>query len=71
MVLKPEIDTHSTGDQEADTNRIMRDINLVVEDMVREYPDQWLWLHDRWKVKPPTREEGVEVDNRNVASVKQ
>lgn len=52
MVLKPEIDVHSTGDAAADTARIMADINLVIEDMVREYPDQWLWLHDRWKIRP-------------------
>jgi Kdo2-lipid IVA lauroyltransferase/acyltransferase len=52
MILKPEIDIHSTGDSEADSARIMRDINLVIEDMVREYPDQWLWLHDRWKIRP-------------------
>jgi len=24
----------------------------VVEDMVRKYPDQWFWIHQRWKTKP-------------------
>ena len=25
----------------------------IVEGWVREYPEQWLWLHDRWKIKVP------------------
>ena len=51
--ILPEIDTTSTGDTEADTHRIMADVTRVIEDMVRRYPDQWLWLHDRWRVPPP------------------
>jgi KDO2-lipid IV(A) lauroyltransferase len=23
----------------------------VVEETVREYPDQWFWIHQRWKTK--------------------
>ncbi|MEP0944457.1 MAG: lipid A biosynthesis lauroyl acyltransferase [Rhizobiaceae bacterium] len=36
----------------AGTNQIIADI---IEGWVREYPEQWLWLHDRWKLKPVTR----------------
>jgi Kdo2-lipid IVA lauroyltransferase/acyltransferase len=25
----------------------------AVERMVRLYPDQWLWIHKRWKTRPP------------------
>ncbi|MCP5487191.1 MAG: lysophospholipid acyltransferase family protein [Verrucomicrobia bacterium] len=28
----------------------------VVEDMVRRYPEQWIWMHNRWRTRPP---EGV------------
>ena len=49
----PEIDTHSTDNQEADIWRITADITAAVESIVRQYPDQWLWLHDRWKMPPP------------------
>jgi len=48
-----EIDTSSTGDMQHDVERIMTDYNAVLEKMVRAYPDQWLWLHDRWRSKPP------------------
>jgi KDO2-lipid IV(A) lauroyltransferase len=27
----------------------MQAVTSVVEGWVREYPDQWLWLHRRWR----------------------
>ncbi len=50
-----EIDTTPTGDADADTHRIMTDVNRAIEDVIRRYPEQWLWLHDRWRVPPPAR----------------
>jgi KDO2-lipid IV(A) lauroyltransferase len=37
-----------TGDAQADTQRLHR----VIEQVIREYPDQWLWIHRRWKTRP-------------------
>ena len=51
--ILPEIDTTPTGDADADIHRIMADVTRVIEEVVRRYPDQWLWLHDRWRVPPP------------------
>lgn len=34
-----------TGDANADTQRIQS----AIEEVIREYPDQWLWIHRRWR----------------------
>jgi KDO2-lipid IV(A) lauroyltransferase len=28
---------------------IMRAINASLERIIRQYPEQWLWFHDRWR----------------------
>jgi KDO2-lipid IV(A) lauroyltransferase len=38
-----------TGDVEADT----RVLHKRLEAVIRQYPDQWLWFHRRWKTRPP------------------
>jgi KDO2-lipid IV(A) lauroyltransferase len=41
-----------TGDDEADTVANTARFTKVIEETVRRYPDQWLWLHRRWKTRP-------------------
>jgi KDO2-lipid IV(A) lauroyltransferase len=64
------IDTTPTGDMDADTHRIMAEITRSIEAVIRRYPDQWLWMHDRWRVPPPERyrvsvADAEAVKNRN------
>ena len=38
-----------TGDTVADTQRL----HNVIEQVIRAHPGQWLWIHRRWKTRPP------------------
>ena len=40
----------ATGDNEADIHTLTTAYTKYFEKCIREYPDQWLWTHRRWKV---------------------
>jgi KDO2-lipid IV(A) lauroyltransferase len=42
-----------TGDEDADVRHLTATLSQIVEKMIRQYPDQWLWVHKRWKTRPP------------------
>lgn len=41
-----------TGNRQADINSVVRGYDAWLEARIRERPDQWLWLHRRWKSWP-------------------
>ena len=41
-----------TGDLEADLVANTQRFTSVIEEYARKYPDQWLWVHRRWKTRP-------------------
>ena len=48
----PEIVTVKTGDRQKDIETNTQEYNRVIENFIRRYPDQWFWVHQRWKTKP-------------------
>jgi KDO2-lipid IV(A) lauroyltransferase len=42
-----------TGDNEADILANTQLFTAAIENYIRRYPDQWLWVHRRWKTRPP------------------
>jgi KDO2-lipid IV(A) lauroyltransferase len=42
-----------TGDSEADIQTNTQRLHAMLEQIIRCYPDQWLWIHRRWKTRPP------------------
>ena len=48
----PIMQVERTGDLRADVEHNTQRFSLVFEEMVRRYPEQWLWMHKRWKTRP-------------------
>jgi Kdo2-lipid IVA lauroyltransferase/acyltransferase len=48
----PAMELVRTGDLEADIAANTQNFTKVIEDYVRKYPEQWLWVHRRWKTRP-------------------
>jgi KDO2-lipid IV(A) lauroyltransferase len=42
-----------TENEQDNILRLTQQLTKVVETYVRRYPDQWLWIHRRWKTRPP------------------
>jgi KDO2-lipid IV(A) lauroyltransferase len=49
LVLQPPLAGFPGGDEVADAARV----NAVVEEEVRQAPEQYLWVHRRFKTRPP------------------
>ena len=48
VVFEPALEGFPSGDLEEDTQRV----NDIIERWVREYPDQYLWIHRRFRTRP-------------------
>ncbi len=42
-----------TGDRQRDILETTAAFTSEVERLIRRFPDQWLWIHKRWKTRPP------------------
>lgn len=47
------IEPADTGDRERDILETTAAMTAAMERFIRAYPDQWLWVHKRWKTRPP------------------
>jgi Kdo2-lipid IVA lauroyltransferase/acyltransferase len=52
MHILPEIPIKTSGDDEADMVHNTQVLTNFIEDVIRKYPEQWVWMHKRWKTKP-------------------
>jgi KDO2-lipid IV(A) lauroyltransferase len=49
FIFGEEVELIRTGDRDKDVLINTQNFTRIVEDTVRKYPDQWLWVHQRWK----------------------
>ncbi|MEM8749654.1 MAG: lipid A biosynthesis lauroyl acyltransferase [Pseudomonadota bacterium] len=55
LELHDAIELPRKADGSLDIGETTQKIADITEQWVREYPEQWLWLHNRWKIKGPVR----------------
>lgn len=51
LVIEPAIEIPRTADGSVDVKATAQVLNDKVEEWVREYPGQWQWFHDRWRIR--------------------
>ncbi|WP_159947816.1 lipid A biosynthesis lauroyl acyltransferase [Rhizobium sp. 18065] len=51
LEIEPKIDLPVNDKGQLDVAATAQLLNDKVESWVREYPEQWLWYHDRWNIK--------------------
>ncbi len=52
VVIEPEISLIRTGDKDLDVEKNTELFTKIIERYVRDYPDHWFWVHQRWKTRP-------------------
>jgi KDO2-lipid IV(A) lauroyltransferase len=52
MIYGPPVEWTGTGRRDEDLAALTQALTTVIEGWVRETPEQWLWLHRRWKTSP-------------------
>ncbi len=48
----PAVELAETGNQEQDIFENTQRFAKIIEAIIRKYPDQWVWVHARWKTRP-------------------
>ena len=51
--FEPAVELVHTGNEAEDICENTARFTRVIENYARRHPDQWLWVHRRWKTRPP------------------
>lgn len=51
VVLSDPIEVEKTDNLDNDILNFTQKITSMIENHVRQYPSQWVWMHERWKTK--------------------
>ena len=61
IIVKDPIYYEDTGDQKTDDYNVTLKMTQTIEEIIKEYPDNWLWFQHRWNTPytPPEEEDGT------------
>jgi KDO2-lipid IV(A) lauroyltransferase len=63
LVYDPPLQWTSSGDRQADIAGLTQRLTSIIEGWIRDAPEQWLWLHKRWKTQPGLESSAVGADH--------
>jgi KDO2-lipid IV(A) lauroyltransferase len=52
VYLEPPVEYQKTENTDEDIKNLTQAVTNIVEKYVRQYPEQWLWIHKRWNTRP-------------------
>jgi len=52
LMFEPAVELIRTGDTERDVRENTQRFTKVIEDIIRKFPEQWVWVHGRWSARP-------------------
>ncbi|PYP86723.1 MAG: lipid A biosynthesis acyltransferase [Blastocatellia bacterium AA13] len=65
LVFEPEAPLTRTGDLKEDVRANTALFTSIIERQIRQHPDQWLWVHKRWRTRPEGENDLYDV-SRNI-----
>ena len=54
VIIRPPVDIRPSGDTETDVFHVTLACTRELEEIIRDYPDQWAWHHNRWRTRMKT-----------------
>ena len=52
IVILPRVPIGSMANRESAAHELTQRCTAILEEMIRRYPDHWLWTHKRWRTRP-------------------
>ena len=52
LIIGEPLEITYTGDRKTDMMNILKMFNETTENIIKNYPEQWFWIHNRWKTRP-------------------
>jgi KDO2-lipid IV(A) lauroyltransferase len=53
IIFHPPLAAEKTDNRDRDTLVTTQKLNTILEEHIRAHPNEWFWLHNRWKTKQP------------------